>query len=306
MKIRQPRQSKRPSTPHRTITDARELPGATGHRVHYYDMIRINSYQSVGILHNALPLDELKAESRSFEVLRAYKIARDYGFESRVEMVAPTPKCLKLLSPYEPVANCNSRSPRKTYRITKLEITRDTFYDSSQQAVEATETLGRTRRKKWSSKNQTLDRKVELEKENRTKTKQGQFLGRFSYYYGSRSFQFFAYTRTSKINGKPCLHEEWRISGSARIKQKTGISVIGDLIDFDLQAFFEENEEKFISHEEIDWERIGRWLRRWRRPPVTAALASRERLPADTPRRRFYAWPIHCGQSATGGNRISC
>jgi hypothetical protein len=45
------------------------------------------------------------------------------------------------------------------------------------------------------------------------------------------------YARPSKLNGKPCAHEEWKLMQPSNIKKITGISTIKDLVSFDIKTF---------------------------------------------------------------------
>lgn len=79
---------------------------------------------------------------------------------------------------------------------------------------------------------------------------------------GSRHcwFKFVIYARLSKINWKPCIHYEWRIKKASEIKKRTGIITIRHLLSFDHGTFFEKMEKKYIIHEKLDEEKIGRVL----------------------------------------------
>jgi hypothetical protein len=69
------------------------------------------------------------------------------------------------------------------------------------------------------------------------------------------------YARPSKLNGKPCAHEEWKLMQPSNIKKITGISTIKDLVLFDIKTFIEERNEKYLrNNKEIVLKKLGKWL----------------------------------------------
>jgi hypothetical protein len=79
-----------------------------------------------------------------------------------------------------------------------------------------------------------------------------------TYYYGTEINQFVMYARYSKINGRPCMHEEWCFTSRSRIEKKAGLRTIDDLINSNFETFFKKEERHFV-HEKIDSEKFLRW-----------------------------------------------
>ena len=238
-----------------------QLNGNTGY---YYDFIRINSPQYTGFLFNKLPRDLLERESGSFRIFRAYPAARSHGFQTRIEIVAPTVKCLEILLENESLLNLQFPPRRHFYKISYLEIARDQFYGSPLEAESAAQLLTKTFRKKWSSDTSRFDF-LELDTSNQKQRKGPGAFGQYTWYYGGKNNRYVIYTRFSKINYECSLHEEWRIVGATLIREKTWISSIFDLIDFDLEDFFTTNRKKYISHDKIDKFKLGKWILGWTR-----------------------------------------
>lgn len=121
------------------------------------------------------------------------------------------------------------------------------------------ERLGALISKKWSSTNLTYDRSENLDRIT-SKTKNLSETYDITWYLINKKFRFVTYVRNSKTNGQPCIHQEWRISGSTIIRQKTGIAYMNDLASLNLETLFEGLLEKFISYDSIDRLRLGKWI----------------------------------------------
>lgn len=232
---------------------------------YHFDLIRINSSQFVNVLRKKLPIIDLRKECRSFQILDAYPQASRYGLRSRLEIVAPTQRFLITLLKYESELNCHYKNFTKLYKISRLEIARDTFYNTASEADDVANSLRENLRKKWSTR--TMECDVLFEDKYREKDKRGKgYFGRYTRYYGgNKNFNFTVYQRISKIKKKPCVHEEWRFVGASQIKMKTKISSIADLINFDIQAFCRQQDLKYLTHESINIEKLGKWLCGWTR-----------------------------------------
>jgi hypothetical protein len=232
---------------------------------YHFDLIRINSSQFVNVLKRNLPISDLKKECRSFRILEAFPQAAKYGFRSRLEIVAPTQSFFITLLKYESELNCHYKHLTKVYKISYLEVARDTYYETASEADEAANSLRENLRKKWSTR--TMECDVLFEDKYRERNKRGKgYFGRYTRYYGGdKNFNFTVYQRISKINGKPCAHEEWRFIGASQIKMKSKISSIADLINFDFQAFCRQQDSKYLAHESINIEKLGKWLCGWTR-----------------------------------------
>ena len=231
-----------------------------------FDRIRILSGQKLKILHQNLPQKELKTECTFFRLSPASEVAGKYYFSSSLEIVNPTENFFRLLLKHEKDLSYIGIivSKRIEPKISYLEMARDTFYQNDYEAEDAASELCGTFRKKWSPKNFNYDARYDpnvVEK----KVRNIKGLGDKAWYYGSKNFQIVLYPRLSKINGKPCVHEEWRFIGATTIKKKTDISSIGDFIGFDIKRCFEEMYCNYMIHEVIDYLKLGKWILNWTR-----------------------------------------
>ena len=215
-----------------------------------FDKIRINSTQKTAVVRKKLPIDNLREYSTFFRVKEPSSKARMSRFKSSLEIVAPSQSFLQLLLQHEQYLDI--------YYISYLEIAKDTFCKTKDEAIRLFREKLKTTRKKYSSDHFIYDqtKKNPSEKQNNNHGLFGEQTG----YFGGKSFEYVIYPRISKITGIPCIHEEWVIKGSQTIKNKTMISSISDLCAFDVKAFFEDQYAQHIIHEEIDQQKLGKWL----------------------------------------------
>ncbi len=220
--------------------------GLTNNQGHHFDYIRINCGRISGKLRKSLPVEKLKNHSHFFKIKKSSKQAIKARFQSSLIIVAPDKKFFDILLEYEDALDA--------YKISHLEIAKDTFFDSSGEEEKVFQEFKRTLHKKYSTK--CVDRKY---------PDGSRF--KISLHYGSRRFEFVLYTRSSKLNGEPCLHGEFRIERAYYIKKRTGIESIEDFIDCDVESLYCQLEEKYISHDQIDNVKLGKWLENltWKR-----------------------------------------
>jgi len=224
-------------------------------KIYHFDRIRINTKAYLKTLHKNLPVKKLRNECVSIKLLAPFQKAFEYGYKSRLEIVAPSKRFFEILMDHE--------SCLKPYRITRLEIAKDIICESIDEAERLNRMWAKDSRKKYSG-NFNYD---DIYCDTKPDLKKG-LIGTFTAYFGNEKakFKLCSYVRYSKINGKICIHPEWRILGSHTIKNKTGIEEIGDLIAFKIEKFFENQEEKYIVHaEDINTEKLGNWLLGWNR-----------------------------------------
>jgi hypothetical protein len=209
---------------------------------YYIDRLRINSKRKVQELKKTFKV-------QGIQVIRAYRKAMGWGFRSRLDLIAPTKEVLTVIHENE--------SKIHPYKISYLEIAKDTFQRTLRKAdVLVSRNIGLLDRR-WSRESYKYDQKYENYKKYK---KRKPDLGTRTIYIGQKNFKYVQYARPSKINQRPCVHEEFRILGAKRIRQKTGISCIADLIPFDSEQFFERDYAKLITSKTIDKEKLGRWL----------------------------------------------
>ena len=78
---------------------------------------------------------------------------------------------------------------------------------------------------------------------------------------GGKNVQYVLYARPSKLNGKPCVHGEWKLESPSSIKKTTGISTITDLVLFDIRDFIERRNKKFLRDDlQINVFYLGKWF----------------------------------------------
>jgi hypothetical protein len=237
------------------------------HQGYSFDKIRILSGQKLKFLHKNLPKKLLKGECDFFRLAPASDMAEQFNFISSIEFVNPSKKFFRLLLEHEKDLHSHTGIlvPKEIKpKISYLEIARDTFYKHEYQAVNTASELGGILRKKWPSNNFNYDAFYDPNLRDK-KGKNIQGIGDKTWYYGTKKFQLVLYPRMSKINGQPCVHEEWRISGATNIKKKTGIESIADFIEFDIKKCFEEMYSKYMVYEKIDHLKLGKWILDWTR-----------------------------------------
>jgi hypothetical protein len=209
---------------------------------YYIDRVRINSKREFKKLKQVFNLQRLTVKI-------AYETAMKFGFRSRLDLVAPTEKDLAVI--------LKNESRIHPYKIAYLEVAKDSFqknlHDAEMVIFHNLKTLDR----RWSTEGFDYFQTDE-NYEHYKKRKTG--LGTLTRYLGPKNFRYVQYARLSKINRKPCFHEEFRISGAKKIRQKTGISTIADLIIFDPQEFLDRELEKMLTKKTIDMQKLGRWL----------------------------------------------
>jgi len=235
----------------------------TENKEYHIDLVRVNSKMPFHSLRKNLPYDDLKTECDYFDILPAFPIANQHGYQSRIEFTVPSKNFFNILS----------KSHLGSYSISHLEIAEDTIFDNKNDAQDAIRKLFVTLRKKYSNTNFIFDRYYSV-KGNRSSKHRGVFgeeMGKFKsqnafgdltgYYGQNKNFMFRIYTRFSKINGKPCIHAEWVMKSAALIRTKTGIRKIPDFLEFNLEEFYKRQFEKQITHDEIDKFKLGKWCR---------------------------------------------
>lgn len=221
-------------------------------RTYYYDRIRVNTALPVVEL-KAILKDELSKNGQHLIVGTPYKRARDIGFNSRVELFSPSTLLIQ---------NVAKKLDALEYSTPYIEIARDTFCDSEHDAYFKTHNLFQTLRKKFSARFILYEPSKKKKKKKRIRPGKGLFSIETGY-YGSLNFEYVAYARRSKLNGVPCVHEEWRMRGANHIKQKMRIKSLSDIAALDVKAFFETTSRRHLVNEEIDLIKLGRWVIGW-------------------------------------------
>jgi hypothetical protein len=226
---------------------------------YYFDRIYILSSIKQQELVQNLAIDKLIICCRSFKIINTDSAQGVY--RSRIEVVAPTQDFLQEL--YK-----NERLLGSGYKISRIEITHDKFCESAGDALLKADVLFDTIRKKYSFGFIYKGNLVKTRHELLQDKKRGLFASRT--FYSSMEnedgrkrvrFSYVIYARRSKINDKHCVHEEWRISGAGLIARKTSIRGVGDLVRFDFKKFFDTINAKYIVHEIINCDALGKWIK---------------------------------------------
>lgn len=226
----------------------------------YFDRIHINTRLSREDLTNILPIDKLKKECRYLNTQDSSP--QLMGYKTRLSIVAPTRNFFIIL---------NDHLQKAFYIITYIEIAHDIFYPTKYEAEFTSYNIFRTIRKKYSRSfvyDEEKSGKSRTSQELKKRLSRGLFASRtfYSTYEnvskGTRHcwFKLVIYARYSKLNGQPCIHYEWRIKKTSIIFEKTGIKTIEDLLNFNFETFFLAMEKKYIVHEKLDKEKIGKVL----------------------------------------------
>lgn len=252
----------------------------------YFDRIHIVSWCSKWTLEKQLPLSKMIAECKSLNIVKFDEpdaklnktIKNDsnkklcLGYKSKLEVIAPTSKFLRLLSE-------NEAALGRAYKISYAEIAHDVFCESAGEAELKADIVFDKLRKKYSFGR--IYEKLYITKKELIKNRsRGVFA--FRTFYSSYEkeekekeeeekekgkkrdrFKYVIYARHSKINDRHCTHREWRITGSGMIRKKAHILTVKDLCSFDFVKFFREKESQYLIKEKINHLALGKWLKRY-------------------------------------------
>lgn len=173
--------------------------------------------------------------------VRADSEAYKSGYRTRINIVAPTNSFLR---------NLRKILKNEKTAITKLEIAEDVRVDSLAIANNEVETLSRTICKRW-GKDVFIYDQNERRSDKTPEPDKGKIT---AYFDAQKQFSVIVYSRLSKRQGAyPCVRKEFRIHGSRRIKEKTGIKTISDIIAIKPKEVFEKLRDKYIYHQNFDW-----------------------------------------------------
>jgi hypothetical protein len=237
-----------------------------GNILYFFDRVRFNVYFDRNHL---LSVPELKDLNRRHvvDVFDAYEKAKKRGYNTRIEVTAPTNEVLDVIE--KAISECRmsvnkfrSLENEKFYSISMIEPTRDFIKDTESKANLLADRLMSVSGKKYTAKFIIYDAENDPRinrKKNDPKLKEEIFSTRTGYWGNRNSFEYVVYGRRSKICKLPATHTELRILGSYNIKKRTGIKSISDMKNFDFQKFFEENDKKYLVYEAINYNAIGRW-----------------------------------------------
>lgn len=227
----------------------RELKNESRKSIVYIDRIKFTFYTN----HN-----DLKAFVKNDQI-RISKISKDYNKPCMIDISQPSLECLQELLTI-------SRQNNIAYKVSYIEIARDTAYESQSLAECAKHQLSKTQRKKYSA-GMTYDGR-----DRRINVRKG-LISDSTDYHGSPSlkinnggnvnikiggyFKFSIYVKISPKLGCECLHEEFRINRANVISKKIGIKYLEELLKSDLENIFEMLERKYIIYFAVCNEKLG-------------------------------------------------
>lgn len=224
------------------------------------DRVRINSRLKVNTLRAALPLEAIRNHSKSASVDYPSSAAKKGYYHSKIELVAPGETALmhvaKLTDKYK-------KKPSKLFKISYLEICRDTVFNTTSDAEFEAKIRGSMVLKRWSNKIRLFDNMDKPISYFEARKGKGYMYGNETLALGRKKFPYVIYPRYSKFNKMPCCHEEWRLVGATQIKLSANISELSDLLAFDCENFFKTQEEKYLRYAIIDEVELGKLLLGW-------------------------------------------
>ena len=215
-----------------------------------FDRIKISTFEEPETLKKLLPVNEMKTSSYHFQIDRVSDYNNFPGYRSRIDVVAPSEKCLTLLYDCKEIIG--------NHKISYIEIAQDEITPTTYDAQAIHGDFASRSRKKWGKSHYAYTNMDFMEYETKLDSKK---FGRSTNYSCSKNFGIRAYCRLSKMNDLPAFHREYFIKEPATIFQKTGIKDILDLLTFDFPTFFQTTDEKYISKAELDTNKVGRWFK---------------------------------------------
>lgn len=228
--------------------------------IDYIDKIYINLKVSKDNIKHNLPLRKLKYHSARCHLDYASGEAQKFGYLSKIEIEQPEMEVFLLLAKHEEFMS----GYKKPYKISHIEIARDAFCSSKRESIILRDFILKHRRVKYSTEHSVYEQKDSNEltiSEIKYSDKTG--------YWGSKKAKLAMYPRISKKANVYCVHDEYRFWNASNIKKKTGISTLNDVINFNFEQFFKQ-QNKYITYESIDYEKLGRWVNNI--PPRTSVI----------------------------------
>lgn len=224
-----------------------------------FDKITISSYVDIATLARSLPVADLKNQAYDFGII-PIKSGNGYRgpYRSRIYVVVPVKAFWDLLLLHE-----RAFSP---YKISQVEIARDTYHTSEYDCINAVRGIATTVRKLYSAV-------IRFDGRDRPKDISKGLWSDESYIFGTPrvskktgeinvagKLKYAFYARDSKLNGQPCVHEEWRISGAGNIVKNTGMQTVHDLLQANVRECFDAMSTRWLTHGKIDHLKLGLWL----------------------------------------------
>jgi len=251
--------------------------------IYYIDKISFNLKVPKNYINRILPLTKLRSYSARCHLDCAGEKARKFGYRTKIEIEQPEMEVFLILTKYEKFM--------PGYKISYIEIARDTPYSSKTIAVSSLDFILKYRRVRYATNYKIVDSNYS----NKLIISEIRYSGRTGY-WSNNSAKLVTYSCNSKKKNIPCIHDEYRFHGAGNIKRKTGLSTLNDVINFDFEQFFVQHEEKYITYESVDFEKLGRWVNNI--PPkvsVTETFGKEKKIVCDRAKRAAH---LFCRASA--------
>jgi len=175
------------------------------------------------------------------------------GYHSQLAVVLPKRELLEELS---------GSIGDNRHRVFSAELACDRLYLNQPETKVKQRQITKVLRKKWSPNVRIFDSTVSVSRPRRVTDPEYQHEKYDSQttYAGGPNFEYTIYARISKMTELPCVHCEWKISGSYMMRKRTGVRTIHDLLDLNVERTFNSLCQSYIAYEEIDHEKHGRFV----------------------------------------------
>ena len=211
--------------------------------------------------------DNQASYARSINLRPASQEARMRGHHSQLNIVLPKPELLEHLS----TSIQNDR-----HHVFSIELACDRLYDNQSETRTKQRQITKVLRKKWSQGVRIYDASESTPQRRRSYNSeyQDEMYDDQTTYTGGPNFEYKIYTRLSKISRQPCVHCEWTIR-SDMIRRRAAVRTIDDLLNLDIERTFRNLNRQYITYEEINHEKHGRFIQNMTAASPTPGIVHR-------------------------------
>ena len=175
----------------------------------YYDTINILSESPQDELrYNIEPV--ISGRCGWWRIFNAHPLYKQYGYSSCLKIMSLDSDCLDSVA-------FNSEILGK-HTITRVDIAEDTFLSSNMQSLTYLDKVIAKHGTRFRMKHESTIFLFNEKHWDRDKDKG--ILSTVTEFHSQKKVKYNAYARNSKITGKPCLHTEYSLIGSAKIKRR--------------------------------------------------------------------------------------
>ncbi len=220
--------------------------------IYYIDRLTLNIRENLRTIRSIINANHLENYGRGFTLRKPNEATRLLGYKSQLNVEVPKDELYPALS---------NILKGIEYSIFSVEIARDTLYQTEFDTIRKSNIINKTLRKKWSIA-WVYDAFKDLQRylSRRRPPHSEELYHSKTSYAGGKKFKYKVYDRISKIANQPCVHCEWTIVGSPTVKKKVDVKTLRGLANLDVKEKFSKFYQKFISYEEIDNEKHGRFI----------------------------------------------